>query len=102
MDAIIWTLLDQIRWQRSRDGSYSHDDPLLLTQEKLRKIRDGKEQADILDKTDLAMLKQSLVNSIRKIDGYDYKMDAIESARQRSESLAPLLAAMEWINLKGG
>ena len=50
--------LEQIKWARYHKGEYSSSDPILITQKKLRAIRDDKE-AEPLNVYDIALLLES-------------------------------------------
>ena len=87
------TYLDQIKWERDYEGSFRSDDPLLVTQSKLRRIRDG--AGDVLDTADVALLRRCIHHSLEKLRWYDYGpgFNPAQAERLRQMSIIPLLEA---------
>jgi len=54
-------LLEQIGWARQHGGKYTNYDPLLITQDRLRAMRDG--EVDELNRYDIGLLLDALRTS---------------------------------------
>lgn len=81
--------LEQIKWERYSNGSYSHNDPLLEIQDKLREARNNQNLSVTLTHQEINLLLNATKKSIKKISNYNYG-DLSNPEKQRNESLAPI------------
>ena len=91
---IVGVLLEQIEWQRFREGVYSGLDPLLATQKNLRLMRENLDSGNLLNQTDIRLLLNSIKQSRWNIQKYDYG-DPGEGLRV--QALRPLNIAEKWL-----
>jgi len=87
----IGILLDQIRWRRHHEGSYSSDDPLLAIKEKISVgiIGDG------LHYEELKLLLSITIENMKYVAGYDYQMPVADAEKLRQETLSPVLEIIQ-------
>ncbi|MHC4616926.1 MAG: caspase family protein [Planctomycetota bacterium] len=91
----IETLLEQIRWRRYHDGSYSSKDSLLAIRDKLRRMRSRSHAAGIVDDElsidELRVLFNVTSENIKHVASYDYGMPPVKAESQRQATMGPSL-----------
>ena len=88
-------LLDQIKWARYHEGSFSHMDPLLLTQEKLRRMRDGQE-CEPLNGYDARLLLRAVRASEQHLMGRTVLPETREEVGVLYKRMYRICADKEW------
>ena len=77
--------LEQVKWKRYRDGSYSSSDPYLAVQDTLRSMRSGDDIA--LGKAELLLLLQATTESIRYIQKHTHLPETLSTAQALRDEL---------------
>jgi len=87
----IGILIDQIRWRRHHEGSYSSNDPLLAIKEKISVgiIGDG------LNYEELELLLNITIENMKYVAGHDYQMPVADAETLRQEALSPILEIIQ-------
>jgi len=75
---MIGACLEQIKWKRYRDGSYSNTDPYVAVKEILYRIRDGEEIT--LSKAEILLLYQATRESVGYISRREHLPETLEAA----------------------
>ena len=87
----IGVLLDQIRWRRHHEGSYSSDDPLLAIKDKISIgiIEEG------LNYEELELLLNITIENMKYVSGHNYQMPVADAEKLRQEALSPILEIIQ-------
>jgi hypothetical protein len=92
-------LLEQIKWRRYHEGSYSNEDPLDSVKDKLYLLRSNLGETDqVIDElttTELQLLLNATKKNIEYVNNYDYQMPPHDSEKLRNEKLTPLLSIVK-------
>lgn len=94
---MIRTALEQIQWARKHEGTYSSKDPLLIIQDKLRAMRDNKDNASALSTMDLKRLNKITNDSLNRLRLYDYGIDIETNEQLRRDAMEPLYKLKDWL-----
>ncbi len=84
-------LLEQIKWRRYHEGSYSSDDPLLAIKAKISEGKTG----ESLNHVELKLLLSIATKNMQYVASYDYPMPSADAEELRQEALSPILAIIQ-------
>ena len=77
--------LEQIKWKRYRDGTYSNSDPYVAVKGKLYHMRDGGDET--LTKAELLLLFQATRESVDYIASRDHLPETLTEAMELKNRL---------------